>query len=750
MPFFDGRRLTMRHRTTPKNKNMIKLSLTAAIALLAIGQGYGQYTSFNNFDGKTQQLCVRDIVQSADGTMWLAAENGLYSFDGYHLVPQATTMTDGSAPGNLGSFNRIENLGDSLVIACNKATLSFNLTDRTFRRIGAPDPASDTDFMQRTTATLLDGRRIWLGSARCLRAQEGGQTTVELAMPVVKCLSKGFGNDILVGTDDGLFVVSDGEIGQHISHNARRSNSIAGDAVWCICRTSADDIWFGTNCGVSMISGSKSISTYALPDITGRSTGNQIHVAFKDSRHRLWLGGTNGLICIEGLGTPSQQCRWYAMNDSQYPLPHNRVRCICESDGYGIVMGSDAGIHILNEGTRQFELLRIGEDKHNWVYDIASADDNQLCVTTFDATYLLTIDRTAHNVGVNSTLPKKALGDGGRQLVAKFGLGDEYLSAYQCDAEGIAVLGGTDKFAVIDLSAIGNETRRAPRVTDIRVNGTEYVGHNAHFNDGIFHVAPDSRLIEIMFSDFDFGRQLPTGYQYRRDDTEWLPIGGNGCTLTLTDLDYGSHRIEIRPTNGGRQLSFTLTVDAPWFATWWAKTLYATFVLMLSAAVALLVRQRRKIALQQAAHDTLKADAQAKEEQLKYEKEHLATQLRIQMLGKMNDGKNLSADDEFLLRVTTIIEDNLSDDSLDVTRLGEMCGTNSKRLYRKLKELTGMTAVAYIRDMRLRKAALLLEKGDLSVTEVMYSVGFSNPSYFTRCFQEAYGTTPSDYKSARS
>jgi AraC-like DNA-binding protein len=146
----------------------------------------------------------------------------------------------------------------------------------------------------------------------------------------------------------------------------------------------------------------------------------------------------------------------------------------------------------------------------------------------------------------------------------------------------------------------------------------------------------------------------------------------------------------------------------------------------------------------------LKADALAKEEQLKHEKEHLATQLRIQMLGKINDGKNLSADDEFLLRVTTIIEDNLSDDSLDVTRLSELCGTSSKQLYRKIKELTGMTAVAYIRDLRLKKAALLLEKGDLSVTEVMYSVGFSNPSYFTRCFQEAYGTTPSDYKSARS
>lgn len=56
-----------------------------------------------------------------------------------------------------------------------------------------------------------------------------------------------------------------------------------------------------------------------------------------------------------------------------------------------------------------------------------------------------------------------------------------------------------------------------------------------------------------------------------------------------------------------------------------------------------------------------------------------------------------------------------------------------------------MPVVAYIRDQRLKKAASLLATGNFTVSEVMYMVGFSRASYFTRCFREEYGVTPSAY-----
>ena len=69
----------------------------------------------------------------------------------------------------------------------------------------------------------------------------------------------------------------------------------------------------------------------------------------------------------------------------------------------------------------------------------------------------------------------------------------------------------------------------------------------------------------------------------------------------------------------------------------------------------------------------------------------------------------------------------------------------SKQLYRKTKAITGRTPVEYIREMRMKRAAELLSQGKFSVSEVMYTVGFSNSSYFSKCFSKEYGMTPTEY-----
>lgn len=119
----------------------------------------------------------------------------------------------------------------------------------------------------------------------------------------------------------------------------------------------------------------------------------------------------------------------------------------------------------------------------------------------------------------------------------------------------------------------------------------------------------------------------------------------------------------------------------------------------------------------------------------------------MRLAGDGGDGGDpLSDDERFLQRVTRLIEDNLSDSDLNVNVLSTLSGISSKQLYRRIKALTGMTTVAYIRDLRLKKAAALLSKGTYTVSEVMYMVGFNNLSYFTRCFTEEYKESPSVYK----
>lgn len=106
----------------------------------------------------------------------------------------------------------------------------------------------------------------------------------------------------------------------------------------------------------------------------------------------------------------------------------------------------------------------------------------------------------------------------------------------------------------------------------------------------------------------------------------------------------------------------------------------------------------------------------------------------------------VSEKDEKLMReITMTIEANLIDSDFNVTRLQEMVGIGQKLLYRKIKQIAGVTPVEYIRNIRMEKAARLLREGRFSISEVMYMVGFTKSGYFSKCFQEAFGMTPSTY-----
>lgn len=103
-------------------------------------------------------------------------------------------------------------------------------------------------------------------------------------------------------------------------------------------------------------------------------------------------------------------------------------------------------------------------------------------------------------------------------------------------------------------------------------------------------------------------------------------------------------------------------------------------------------------------------------------------------------------DEKFLKRVTSIITEQMHDFNFDVGALQDQMAMSSSTLYKKLKALTGESPSRLIRIMRLKLAASLLEKTDKSITDILMSVGFSNPSYFARCFRAYFGITPKAYQ----
>lgn len=104
-----------------------------------------------------------------------------------------------------------------------------------------------------------------------------------------------------------------------------------------------------------------------------------------------------------------------------------------------------------------------------------------------------------------------------------------------------------------------------------------------------------------------------------------------------------------------------------------------------------------------------------------------------------------SPDERLLKRIVKIVNENLSNPELTSEMIAQEVGLSRVHLYRKLKELTQQSARNYIRNIRLVKAAEMLSKKKMAISEVAYEVGFSNPNNFATAFKEMYGVSPTAY-----
>ena len=101
-----------------------------------------------------------------------------------------------------------------------------------------------------------------------------------------------------------------------------------------------------------------------------------------------------------------------------------------------------------------------------------------------------------------------------------------------------------------------------------------------------------------------------------------------------------------------------------------------------------------------------------------------------------------SAESQFIEKFRTIIQGNLGNSDLNVETISHEMGISRAQLYRKIKSITGISPNDIIREARMKRADRLLETTDKSVSEIAYEVGFSSPSYFTKCYREFFGRTP--------
>ena len=111
-----------------------------------------------------------------------------------------------------------------------------------------------------------------------------------------------------------------------------------------------------------------------------------------------------------------------------------------------------------------------------------------------------------------------------------------------------------------------------------------------------------------------------------------------------------------------------------------------------------------------------------------------------------SDQPAASLDEAFVLRIRTLVEDQLDNEDFGLPQLCKAIGFSRVHLYRKLKALTGQSPSLFIRQIRLEHGKRLLLSTDLTVSEVAFRVGFKDPSYFSRVFSEVFGKAPNEIR----
>lgn len=104
-----------------------------------------------------------------------------------------------------------------------------------------------------------------------------------------------------------------------------------------------------------------------------------------------------------------------------------------------------------------------------------------------------------------------------------------------------------------------------------------------------------------------------------------------------------------------------------------------------------------------------------------------------------------SMDEKLLRKALQIVEDNIDNSNFDIIMFCSELGVSRTLLFTKIKAWTNFTPNEFIQEIRMKRAAQLLEQGHLNVSEVSYQIGFKNPKYFSKCFQKKYGLSPTAY-----
>ncbi len=280
-------------------------------------------------------------------------------------------------------------------------------------------------------------------------------------------------------------------------------------------------------------------------------------------------------------------------------------------------------------------------------------------------------------------------------------------------------------------------------ITDITANGQSLLFdlHRPYDKDQQLQLKPDERNITIYFSSLNYISANKTRFAYRMIgiDDRWQYTTDGENSANYSHLPKGDYIFEVKSTDSNGQwsnqvASLIINRQAMFYETWWAFLIY---ILTGCAVIAYLIywyskRLNRK-------SEELWADSA---EMIK---------MRSYLQQTSTDNEETGKLDKLLIdKAINIVKENIASPNFDVNELARAMNMSRSTLTRKLKAITGDTPLDFIRHIKMKQAKALLNNKSSNISEVATALGYQNRKYFTACFKEEFGITPSEYQKNHS
>lgn len=581
------------------------------------------------------------------------------------------------------------------------------------------------------------------------------------------------------------------------------ANGIANNNVWALAQDRDGNVWIGTlGGGVQRIDGKTGhIATY---DETSNLSSNYIS-SMQMAENGLIVVGTSDNYSFIDPDTRKVTKEQFKQDASrQTVVTAATTQVIMDSRGL-LWYCSPSGINIYDKGTGQVTLLdkEAGLSGSNACSVAEDLQHNMWVVTEYGISH---IKPHKENERWKFDIMNYNSRDG--LLPGPYNQRSSFITS-----SGLLLIGCVNGVDVINpLNLKDNKSNAKTIFCGLRIYNKEIsVGEEYEGRVILEEALNECRRLELSHDDNHFTIHL-TSDQVLVDENvrftyclegfsdQWIKTDPNNPDITFTGLPSGKYTLVVRILDDANnamdeESRLTIVINPPFYLSWWA---YAVYLALLVLVVRYWHRRdQQKLRLErmklerenkqqenemkgnlyssmseelrkpfEKAFTSLESLMNEENDEHKYEMQQEVSEQLKQLLDQINskletsgkkelitpkikDMEITSLDEQLVRNATAYVEENLSNSDISVETMSEALNMSRVHLYKRLTSITGTPPSEFIRNIRLLHAERLLQKSQLSVSEISYKVGFNNPRYFSKYFKEKYGILPSQYKNEK-